>query len=89
MGLRQNPNGTNLDACEGGCSGEGITATQAKDPYFCEKVGCVKYAEFVSDLKPRKNKMKMEKLRNARKRMRAKHGTAAESKKSEKCFFKT
>ena len=30
------------------------------------------------------NKMKMEKLRNARKRMRAKHGTAAESKKSEK-----
>ena len=84
MGLRQNPNGTNLDACEGGCSGEGITATQAKDPYFCEKVGCVKYAEFVSDLKPRKNKMKMEKLRNARKRMRAKHGTAAASKKSEK-----
>ena len=84
MGLRQNPNGTKLDACENGCNGEGTAAAQAKDPYFCEKVGCVKYAEFVSDLKPRKNKMKMEKLRNARKRMRAKHGTAAESKKSEK-----
>ena len=38
MGFRLNPNGTNLNACEDGCSGEGeIVTTQAKDPYFVRR----------------------------------------------------
>jgi hypothetical protein len=34
MGFRLNPNGTNVNACEDGCSGDGPVAMQAKDPYF-------------------------------------------------------
>ena len=37
MGFRLNPNGTNLNACEDGCSGDGSVTTQAKDPYFVRR----------------------------------------------------
>ena len=39
-------------------------------------MGCIKYATFVSDMKPRKNKAKNDKLRQAKKRMRVKRETS-------------
>lgn len=81
MGFRVNPNGTKQEACEAACIGDEDAELvggaqpgmekQAKDPYFCQKVGCVKYTTSVDTLKPRREgREKVDILRDAKKRLR-------------------